>query len=267
MLREPAVAGQFYPGDPETLRLEVSRLLQKVEPKVEAKAVVSPHAGYMYSGHVAGAVYGRIVPPELAIILGPNHTGLGARAAVLPYGAFLTPLGEVPIEAEIADLLLKAVPFLKADSLAHLYEHSLEVQVPFLQYLNPQLSLVPVCLARLDYTEVQELGLALGEVLRNYPKRALIVASTDFSHYVPDEMARRKDRLALERILALDAQGLIEVVTQNQISMCGVIPTAVAIEGARALGAQHAELVKYATSGEISGDYQQVVGYGGLIIW
>ncbi|OAQ21585.1 AmmeMemoRadiSam system protein B [Thermosulfurimonas dismutans] len=267
MIREPAVAGQFYSNDPETLRLELSRLIVEKEPKVEAKAVVAPHAGYMYSGHVAGAVYGRLVPPEVAVVIGPNHTGLGQAAAILPYGTFLTPLGEAPIEASLAEALLQKVPFLREDALAHLYEHSLEVQVPFLQYLNPSISLVPICLSRLDYEEMATLGRALAEVIANHPRRITIVASTDFSHYVPDEVARAKDRLAIERILAFDTKGLLEVVFRENISMCGVIPTAVTIEAARHLDASQAELVKYATSGEVSGDYAQVVGYGGILMW
>ncbi|QJA06095.1 AmmeMemoRadiSam system protein B [Thermosulfurimonas marina] len=267
MRREPAVAGQFYPGDPVHLRAELARLIRATGPQVEALGVVAPHAGYMYSGAVAGEVYGRLVPPEVAVILGPNHTGLGQRAAVLPVGVFLTPLGEVPIESPLAEDLLSRVPFLREDALAHLYEHSLEVQVPFLQYLNPEVSLVPVCLSRLSLEEIFELGEGLAQAVEAYPRRVTLVASTDFSHYVPDEVARRKDRLALERILELDPEGLVEVVARERISMCGVIPTAVMLVAVRALGAQRAELVRYATSGEVSGDYAQVVGYAGILIW
>lgn len=267
MIRNPAVAGQFYPDDPAVLRAEVARLIKPAEPRIEARMVVSPHAGYMYSGAVAGAVYGRLEPPEVAVVLGPNHTGLGARAALVPYGAFLTPLGEVPVESELAEEVLSRVDFVKDDALAHLYEHSLEVQLPFLQYIQPELSLVPLCLSRLSMEEILALGRGLAEAVRHYPRRVLLVASTDFSHYVPDRVAREKDRLAIERILELDPQGLVEVVWREDISMCGVIPTAVALEAARLLGASRAELVKYATSGEVSGDYAQVVGYAGILIW
>ncbi len=267
MIRNPVVAGQFYPDDPVTLRAELSQLIKRKTPTVEAKMVVAPHAGYMYSGHVAGAVYGQIEPPEVAVILGPNHTGLGERAAIVPYGAFLTPLGEVPIESELAEAFLSRVSFLREDALAHLYEHSLEVQIPFLQYLNPELSLVPLCLSRLSLEEITTLGAGLAEAILEYSKRITLVASTDFSHYIPDEVARRKDQLAIERILELDVQGLLEVVSREDITMCGVIPTAVALEAARSLGASRAELVKYATSGEVSGDYAQVVGYAGILIW
>ncbi len=267
MIRNPVVAGQFYTDDPSVLRFELSRLIERVPSPVEAKAVVSPHAGYMYSGHVAGAGYGRVVIPDVVVVLGPNHTGLGQRAAVWPYGAFLTPLGEVPVEAELADELLNEVPFLREDKLAHLYEHSLEVQLPFLQYLNPSVSIVPVCLSRLDAEEVLSLGRGMAKVIENYPKDVLVVASTDFSHYVPDEVARRKDRLAIERILDLDPAGLIRVVIEEDISMCGVIPTAVTVEASRELGARGAELVKYATSGEVSGDYESVVGYASVVIY
>ncbi len=267
MIRQPAVAGQFYPDDPTILQAELSRLVSRSGPEVEAKGVVAPHAGYMYSGHVAGAVYGRLRPPEVAVILGPNHTGLGQKAALIPYGTFLTPLGEAPIEAALAEALLSRVPFLREDPLAHLYEHSLEVQVPFLQYLNPSISVVPLCLSRLNLEEILLLGRALAETVAADPRRVVLVASTDFSHYVPDEVARRKDRLAIERILALDTEGLLKVVAAENISMCGVIPTAVVIEACRSLAASHTELVKYATSGEVSGDYAHVVGYAGILIW
>ena len=267
MRREPAVAGQFYPGERVHLEAELARLVRKTGPEVEALGVVAPHAGYMYSGAVAGEVYGRLVPPEVAVILGPNHTGLGQRAAIMSVGTFLTPLGEVPIESPLAEEVLARVPFLREDTLAHLYEHSLEVQIPFLQYLNPGISIVPLCLSRLDLEEIFLLGEGLAEALRAFPRRFTVVASTDFSHYVPDRVARQKDRLALERILELDPAGLVEVVAREEISMCGVIPTAVMLAAVRSLGARKAELVRYATSGEVSGDYEYVVGYAGLLIW
>ncbi|WP_297056093.1 AmmeMemoRadiSam system protein B [Thermosulfurimonas sp.] len=267
MFRQPAVAGQFYSDDPEVLRAELSRLIKKSPDPIEAKMVVAPHAGYMYSGWVAGEVYGRIRPPEVAVVLGPNHTGLGASAAIVSYGAFLTPLGEVPIESTLAEKILEEAPILREDHLAHLYEHSLEVQLPFLQYLQPEISLVPVCLGRLSVEEIEDLGEGLGRAIAGYPSRVLLVASTDFSHYVPHEIAQRKDQRAIERILALDPLGLLEVVVREDISMCGVIPTAVALTAARLLGASRAELVRYATSGEVSGDYARVVGYAGILIW
>ncbi len=266
MVRLPAVAGRFYEADPSLLQREIEAYLIPGLPKEEAIAAVCPHAGYMYSGHVAGAVYSRLIIPDQVVILGPNHTGLGAPAAIMTRGQWQMPFGPVPIASKLATRILSLSQVLEDDAEAHLYEHSLEVQVPFLQYLNPRVSIVPICLSALPLEALEDIGLAIARAVSEAEEPTLLVASTDMSHYVPHEVAKAKDALAIERILLLDHLGLLEVVKRERISMCGVYPTAATIVAARALGARKGELVKYATSGEVSGDFYQVVGYAGIII-
>ena len=266
MIRLPAVAGRFYESNPGHLKREIEAYLEPEAPREAAIAAVCPHAGYMYSGHVAGAVFSRLLVPEKVVILGPNHTGLGAPAAIMVEGTWQMPLGPVPIAQDLAREILAQSQVLEEDVEAHLYEHSLEVQVPFLQYLNPRVEIVPICLSALPVAALEDIGLALARAISNYPEPVLIVASTDMSHYVPHEVAKQKDALAIERILALDYAGLIQVVQRERISMCGVYPTASTIVAAKALGAREGRLIKYATSGEVSGDFYQVVGYAGIII-
>lgn len=266
MIRLPAVAGRFYEAKPSLLRREIETYLVHTDHKEEAVGVISPHAGYLYSGHVAGAVYGRIFVPDTVVILGPNHTGLGQPAAVMASGTWQMPFGPVEIEEKLAWYILENSEVLTDDYEAHLYEHSLEVQIPFLQYLNPKLKIVPLCLSLLSLDEIEEIGRAIAQGIIQYRQPVLIVASTDMSHYVPHHIAKEKDMLAIQEILRLDHVGLLEVVARERISMCGVVPTAATLVATKALGAREAELVKYATSGEISGDFYQVVGYAGLII-
>ncbi len=266
MIRMPAVAGRFYEAKPSLLQREIEAYLTVREPREEVIGCVCPHAGYMYSGHVAGAVYGRILVPDTVIIMGPNHTGLGHPAAVMASGTWQMPFGPVEIEERLARLILAESEVLAEDVEAHLYEHSLEVQVPFLQYLNPRVRIVPICLSMLSLPEIEDIGQACARAISLYGERVLLVASTDMSHYVPHSVAKEKDMLAIERILELDHVGLLEVVVREKISMCGVVPTAATLVAAKILGARAAELVKYATSGEVSGDFYQVVGYAGIII-
>ena len=271
MRREPAVAGYFYPGDRESLLLELKALIKFSPEKIPALGIVAPHAGYMYSGGVAGKVYGKILPPHVAIIMGPNHTGLGERVSLFPGDSFLTPLGEAKIAKDLAELLLSETTLVKQDKWAHLREHSLEVQLPFLQILNSSIEIVPLCISELDIDEIRELGKALARAIKIYTtrtgKKTLIVASSDFSHYVPHTVAKKKDSLAIEEILQLSEEGLIKVVIKENISMCGVIPVSVTIVACKELGAKGALLVDYKTSGDITGDYSSVVGYGGIIIY
>ena len=266
LVRPPVVAGQFYPGDEKGLRRELARLIPAGLPREPALAVVSPHAGYIYSGGVAGAVFGRVEVPERVVVMGPNHTGLGARAAAMISGYWETPLGRVALDRELGELLLSRSPLLTEDLQAHAYEHSLEVQLPFLQAVRPSISLLPICLKYVSYGECQELGRALAETIEEVGRGILVVASTDMTHYEPHEVAKAKDGLAMARIEALDPRGLYETVEAHSISMCGIIPTTVALVAARELGARRARLVRYATSGEVSGDLRQVVGYAGFIV-
>lgn len=271
MKREPAVAGYFYPGEKESLLLELKGLIKFSQEKIPALGIVVPHAGYMYSGGVAGKVYGKISPPDVAIIMGPNHTGLGERVSLFDGESFLTPLGEVKIERELVELLFNETKLVKKDRWAHIREHSLEVQVPFLQFLNPQVKIVPLCLSELDLYEIRELGKALAKAVKVYTeqtgKKTLIVASSDFSHYEPHSVAKKKDGLAIEEILKLSEEGLLKTVIGQRISMCGIMPVSVTIVACKELGAENALLVEYKTSGDITGDYSAVVGYGGIIIY
>jgi AmmeMemoRadiSam system protein B len=263
--RDPAVAGSFYPGRRATLERDVAALLALPAgaAPTAATGVVAPHAGYVYSGAVAGATYARVAVPARAVVLCPNHTGLGARVSLWPGGAWRTPLGDVPVDAELT-AALSACPLVEEDRAAHRREHAAEVQLPFLQALRPDVRVAVLCLGPLSGVEAERLGEAIAGVLRTIP--ALLVASSDMSHYVAAAQARRLDRLAIERILALDAAGLHRVVHEEGISMCGVVPVTVMLAAARALGARAAELVRYATSGDVTGDDRSVVGYAGAIV-
>ncbi len=268
MVRKPAVAGYFYPSTKEGLLSDLRHLVEPSSHKISAKAIVVPHAGYMYSGGVAGKVYGMINPPDVAIILGPNHTGLGARASIFDGDSFLTPLGEAKVEKDGVVFLTELVPFLKPEKLAHLHEHSLEVQVPFLQFLNSNVKIIPIVLLDLSLEEIYALGSALAEYILKHPeKQTLLLASTDFSHYVPHEVAKKKDFLAIEQIKKLSPEGLLRVVFTERISMCGYLPVACLLSACQRLPVSTVELVDYKTSGDIIGDYSSVVGYAGIVIY
>ncbi|MEW6219644.1 MAG: AmmeMemoRadiSam system protein B [Thermodesulfobacteriota bacterium] len=268
MRRMPAVAHRFYPGEPEALRRQVEELTA-VPPgtkKTAACAVIAPHAGYMFSGRVAGEAFAQVDIPATVLILGPNHHGLGAPVAVMAEGSWEMPLGIVPLDRELAAAILAASPLAVADPAAHQREHSLEVQVPFLQLLQPDLAITPVALGHLPFSACRELGLALAAALKAVTRPVLMVASTDMSHYEPRSLASRMDHRALERVLSLDPEGLYRTVIGERISMCGIIPTTVVLVAARELGATRAVLVRYTDSGETTGDTTQVVGYASLIL-
>jgi AmmeMemoRadiSam system protein B len=265
MIREPAVAGAFYPAGAAELASGVDRYLAPgKDPAAPALGLLAPHAGYVYSGAVAGAAYARVAIPSRVIVLGPNHTGLGfARAALAPASSWRTPLGEVARDEELCQALA-AAPGVAPDAAAHAREHSLEVQLPFLQRSRPGFTLAALCLAHLGYRECECLGQAVAAAARD--ASALIVASSDMSHYRPAGEARQADHRALEPLLALDAEGLYRRVHEEEISMCGIIPAVVMLLAARALGARSAELVRYAHSGEVSGDDDRVVGYAAVVV-
>lgn len=266
MQRPFAVAGQFYPDRPDVLRQTVQELLPKVPAPQPAVGVMVPHAGYVYSGAIAGETFARVRVPPRVVILGPNHHGIGHRAAVYAAGSWFTPLGETAVDGELADLLLAECPGLGADPAAHRFEHSLEVQLPFIQVLAPRAAIVPVCLGRLSLEDLLTMGEGMGRVLSRFPGEVLLVASTDMTHYEPGDVARKKDRSALDRVLALDPEGLYRTVQDGRISMCGMIPTVLMLAAARQLGATAATLVRYGNSGEVTGDQAQVVGYAGVVV-
>lgn len=266
MIRRSAVAGSFYAGTRERLRLQVEDLLPRRVTPEPAIGVVAPHAGYVYSGRVAGAVYSRVEIPDTFVILGPNHTGLGAGAAIMTYGQWETPLGRVPIDAELGKAILEHSSVLEEDHVGHLREHSIEVQLPFLQYFGPPFQFVPICLFSHEYPVCQNVGQAIAAAVKQAGKRVVVVASTDMSHYISREEATAKDRKAIDAILVLDPERLHRVVRQEGISMCGFHPTTAMLVAARALGATRGDLVMYTDSGEVTKTLDEVVAYAGLII-
>jgi MEMO1 family protein len=266
-VRRPAVAGRFYPGDADDLRAEARSYLESsLDKPIRAIGCIAPHAGYMYSGHVAGAVFARVEIPERCIVLCPNHTGMGVPLAIVSEGAWETPLGDVGIDSRLAAALKHQFPALEEDSAAHRTEHAAEVELPFLQLQQAHLKFVPIALGTRRLEILEELGEALAEVISAQNDSVLIVASSDMNHYESDGVTRAKDHRALERILSLDPQGLYEVVTQQNVTMCGFGPAVAMLTAARKLGAKSTELVKYATSGDVSGDRNMVVGYAGVVV-
>jgi AmmeMemoRadiSam system protein B len=269
-LRHPAVAGRFYPADPDDLRAEALGYLSQAsspkQPPLRALGCIAPHAGYMYSGHVAGAVFASIDVPKRCIVLCPNHTGMGRPLAIMSEGAWHTPLGDVPLDTELAQALKAQFPALQEDLAAHRAEHAVEVELPFLLLRQPELSFVPIAFGVGQFEILEQLGKALADVITAQTDPVLIVASGDMNHYESDAVTRAKDHRAIERILTLDPRGLFDVVTQQNISMCGFGPAVAMLTAIRQLGAKSAELVKYATSGDISGDRSKVVGYAGVVV-
>jgi len=274
-LRTPAVAGRFYPGRADELLRDVRKYTSAGKTPVETSRIaatgcVAPHAGYIYSGGVAGAVYSRLEIPARCVILCPNHTGKGRPLAVMASTAWQTPLGEVAADAEMGARLLRRFPALQEDSAAHRAEHAIEVQLPFLQARRAELNIIPIAIGTSDFDVLSGLGEALADVVADVEEKrqekVLIIASSDMNHYESDAVTRVKDHKAIDRVLAMDARGLWEVVMNEDISMCGFGPTIVMLTAAKLLGATSATLVKYATSGDVSGDYKSVVGYAGIIV-
>lgn len=266
MQRQPVVAGQFYPGNEQQLRTVLSRLIPDCSSPQPVAGIVSPHAGYIYSGAIAGQVYSRIAVPATVLIIGPKHHAAGAAAALYPDGEWLTPLGQTAVNSPLNALLLKHSPYLQPDTAAHQHEHSLEVQLPFLQYLKPDVTICALCLGHGDYAAIRDIGQSIAAAIQEFGEDVLIVASSDMTHYESAAEARRKDQQALERVLALDGRGLLDVCQQQRITMCGAVPAAVMIEAALKAGAHRAEMVAYGSSGDVTGDNRQVVGYAALTV-
>ena len=267
MKRQPAVAGQFYPGNSAQLRGDLATMMPESHcSHNRVTGIIAPHAGYIYSGGIAGKVYASIDIPATVLILGPNHRGIGPAVALYPAGEWLTPLGSTPINTQLNSLLNHYVPFIQEDFLAHEFEHSLEVQVPFIQYLRPDVSISALCLGHGDYFAIKQIGKGIAVALREYGGEVLIVASSDMTHYESAASARRKDGLALDKVLNLNPEGLLQVCSSEHITMCGVIPAAIMLVAAKELGVIQAELVAYGTSGDVTGDDQQVVGYAALAV-
>ena len=265
MERSPVVAGRFYPGDADTLSAEVTGFLGPDLRQEPALAVVAPHAGYMYSGAIAGSVYAAVRIPSVVVVMCPNHTGHGARGAIMTHGTWRVPVGRVPIEEPVAEEL-RGLALLTEDARAHTHEHAIEVHLPFLLKRNPRVRIVPIVFGHMPYASCVRIGHALSDVVKNHGRDVLLVASTDMSHYIPEDRAREKDRMALDAMEALDAQRLYDTVEKNDISMCGYIPTTISLLAAKELGATEAKLLRYGHSGEVNGDLSRVVGYAGMVI-
>lgn len=282
MIREPAVAGMFYDANPNNLleSLDASFLGPYGPGRLPAPApllsrdivgLVSPHAGYQFSGYAAAASYFELAEdglPDTAILIGPNHRGTGSPAAIMTSGTWRTPLGDAEIDSEIACAMLESSDLLREDARAHASEHSLEVQVPFLQYLSRKIKIVPVLLSILAWEDAplyaENIGRGIAEAIGE--KNVVVVASTDFSHYEPKAVAEENDRRAIDAIETQDYKALLDVVSRRGISMCGVVPTAATLVACAMLGAKRARLLAYYTSADIIGDTSQVVGYGALKI-
>ena len=265
-LRKPAVAGSFYPGSARELAAMIATMVDDNAVKTDVVGLVCPHAGIIYSGAVAGATISRIRITDTVIIIGPNHTGLGKPFAVMASGTWETPMGNIEIDGELASKLLANSSYLAEDFDAHFREHSIEVQLPFLQHFKKDFKIVPIVLSHASGEVYKEIGQEIAEVLEGLGREVVILASSDMTHYEPQKEAERKDNAAIDAITDLDEEALMERIAEENITMCGYGPVVALISAAKAMGVQKAELVKYQTSGETSGDYSSVVGYAGIII-
>ncbi len=266
MVRHPVVAGQFYPAQASRLSRIISGMVDDQAEKEDVIGVVSPHAGYPYSGPVTAAAISRIKFKDTFVILGPNHTGMGKALSIMTVGSWETPLGSIEIDTELAGQILTDSRYLEEDDKAHQYEHSIEVQIPFLQYFSKDFRIVPVAFSYHSPAAYKDVGRAIARAVKDTEKGVVIIASSDMTHYEPQESARQKDNKAIEAILDLDEDELLRRVDEFGISMCGYAPTVALITAAKALGATRAELVRYQTSGDVTGDYSSVVGYAAIII-
>ncbi len=266
MIREPSVAGQFYAADPRALRRIVQSYIQKPRALIEARAVLVPHAGYVYSGSVAGKVFASVRLPKRFILLGPNHTGRDRALALAPEGAWRTPLGAAQIDEDLNRSLLAECPDLEEDSQAHLREHSLEVQIPFIQVLQPEFRFSAICIRTADYSHLEALGHAMARVVDSQQEPVLMVASSDMTHYESADAAARQDQFAIDRILAVDPRGLYRAVIEKNITMCGFAPATAVLIAYRDLGSSSGNLIEYTNSGEASRDFESVVAYAGIAV-
>ncbi|MCM8789639.1 MAG: AmmeMemoRadiSam system protein B [Candidatus Omnitrophica bacterium] len=268
IIRNPQAAGRFYPATPAQLKEQISRYFDKNAAKKDVIACMLPHAGYIYSGKVACSVVSGINIKQKVILLGPNHTGYGEPFSIMTEGAWETPLGRVEIDSGLAKDLLRNSKYLKDDALAHVYEHSLEVELPILQYVKTDFKIGPIVFMSDDTEALKNIGDEISERLRalGYKDSSLLVASSDMTHYEPKKTAEQKDKQAIEAILELNEDRLAERVRLMNITMCGYAPVIVMVRAAKILGAKIAKLIAYQTSGDVTGDNDSVVGYAGITI-
>ncbi len=274
-LRSPVVAGRFYPADKRSLEAELKSFIRSAPKVKNAFAIISPHAGYVYSGKTAGSVYSSIDVPDLVFVLSPNHTGLGSPISLDPSEVWSTPLGDINADLDIVKKIKEKVPQAEIESSAQQMEHALEVQLPFIQLSNPKARIVPITLSGFTFPVIQKLGIAISEIIideeKKSGKRPLIVASSDMTHFEDADSARKKDMLAMEQIKRLDTQNFLRTVDENQISLCGYYTISVMMEAAihysQKTGSKiTVDLVDYTNSGLETGDYNEVVAYAGLIL-
>ncbi len=266
MVRPPVVAGSFYPGSRNELIDTLKTLVGEKLGRQRVLGAISPHAGYVYSGQVMGSVFSRIEVPDTVVILTPNHTGYGRPYSLWPEGCWKTPLGEIATDEELVSEILNSCDLIEKDKEAHVREHAAEVILPFLQYINPRVKIVVIVVQTSQLEDLEIIGKSIGQVLKKTSPSTLVVASSDMTHYESHESANQKDKSAIAEIVALREEGLYNVVRESNITMCGVCPVISMIVCSKERGATKAELIKYATSGDVSGDYEQVVGYAAVII-
>ncbi len=266
-LRIPAVAGQFYPAAFSSLKQELNKLCPDIKQKKDAKALLLPHAGYIYSGRVAGITLANVNLKDIFIILGPNHTGAGEPISMDVEETWQTPLGEIKIQLELAKEILNSSSYITKDSKAHSFEHSIEVQLPFLQHFKSKFLIVPIIIGEKSLEIYKQTGRDIASAIKKLgiQDRVQIIASSDMTHYESASVAENKDKKAMDALLKLDPNLLFDTVKQESISMCGYAPAIIMLEALANLGATRAELIKYENSGATSGDYDSVVGYAGLI--
>jgi AmmeMemoRadiSam system protein B len=276
-IRRPRVAGSFYEGNAESLKAQIKNcFLQEFGPKKRPKVnksgprevigLVCPHAGYMFSGPVAANAYYKLAldgKPDTVVILGPNHTGYGSALSLMNEGFWRTPLGDVEIDGETANRIVQETRLVDVDEVAHRFEHSIEVQLPFLQYLyGSEFKFVPICFQMQDLSSAVEVGKALVEVLAS--KNAVVIASSDMTHYEPQRNAAAKDMAALKAVEAMDEKRFYSIIEARNVTACGYGPIAAVITAAKGLGAKEAKLLCYKSSGDVTGDYSSVVGYAAV---
>ena len=270
--RQPVAAGRFYPGDKATLQKEINHYLQNDKSGQKFShspwGVMLPHAGYIFCGDILGATLSGISLPENLIILCPNHTGYGAPLSVWPSGDWLTPLGLTPVNSTLAKEIIDSGSGFQADFQAHLREHSIEVILPFLQTVDPKLTIVPICIGTQNFSLLEQAASGLAEVISADDKNKIgLVVSSDMNHYEDESVTLQKDTAALNSILEMNPQGLLEVTRREKISMCGAVPMTLALLTAKMLGNMHTEIIGHTTSGRVNGDHNHVVGYAGVRIF
>jgi len=266
MPRKSVVAGQFYPGNKDDLEKTIKDFSPSNASKISAKAIILPHAGYVYSGKVAIATVSKVLARKRVLVLGPNHTGFGPTFSLYPQGSWQTPFGVVDIDKELHDAIMKSGDAIEVDTLAHEQEHSIEVELPILKYFFKEFTLIALTCMPSTMPAYEEVAEQLFLALKPFKDEIILAASTDLTHYEPEPTARKKDREAIEAIINLDADQLLNIVKKKNITMCGVAPVAILLKYLKKIGAKKAQVALYQTSGDACGDYSSVVGYAGIII-